>query len=196
QSLRILSDQPAAAVRTGKVQLIPPPVPNTIAYKYPWFVETVRSYLFQKYGEALVLGGGLNVQTTLDPHQQDLADQTVAKVLPNPADPYAAVVSVDPQPGYVTSMVAGRDNGTEKFNLATQGRRQPGSAMKPFVLVAALEHGISPLTVYNGPAQICLAGWLPTCQVNTFQNEAFGPITLETSTVYSVNHASAHPILN
>jgi penicillin-binding protein 1A len=195
QSLGFLTDLQAATVRTAKPKLIPPPVPNTIAYKYPWFVETVRSYLFQKYGESLVLGGGLNVQTTLDPHQQDLADQAVAKALPNPADPYAAVVSVDPQTGYVTSMVAGRDNGTEKFNLATQGRRQPGSAMKPFVLIAALEHGISPLTVYNGPAQICLAGWLPTCQVNTFENESFGSITLETATIFSVNTVYAQLIM-
>ncbi|HEY2668170.1 MAG TPA: transglycosylase domain-containing protein [Actinomycetota bacterium] len=195
QALGFLTGPQAAAVRTAKTQLIPPPVPNTIAYKYPWFVETVRSYLFQKYGEALVLGGGLNVQTTLDPHQQDLADQTVAKVLPNPADPSAAVVSVDPQTGYVTSMVAGRDNGTEKFNLATQGRRQPGSAMKPFVLIAALEHGISPLTVYNGPSQVCLAGWLPNCQVNTYNNEAFGSITLETATIFSVNTVYAQLIM-
>src|SRR5439155_21772500 len=119
QDLGFLTDQQAAAVRTGKPKLIPPPVPNTIAYKYPWFVETVRSYLFQKYVEALVLGGGLNVQTKLDPHQQDLADQAVAKALPSSADPYASVVSVDPQTGYVTSMVAGREKGTEKFNLAT-----------------------------------------------------------------------------
>ncbi|MEA2503530.1 MAG: hypothetical protein QOG36_573 [Actinomycetota bacterium] len=195
QALGFLNAQQAIAVRSGKPKLIPPPVPNTIAYKYPWFVETVRSYLFQKYGEELVLGGGLNVQTTLDPRQQDLADQTVAKILPNSADPYAATVSVEPQTGYVTSMVAGRDNGTEKFNLATQGRRQPGSAMKPFVLIAALEHGISPLTVYNGPPQICLAGWLPTCQVNTFDNESFGSITLETATIFSVNTVYAQLIM-
>src|SRR5207245_4474684 len=89
----------------------------------------------------------------------------------------------------------GRDNGTEKFNLATQGRRQPGSAMKPFVLIAALEHGISPLTVYNGPSQVCLAGWLPTCQVSTYQNEAFGSITLETATIFSVNTVYAQLII-
>jgi penicillin-binding protein 1A len=92
-------------------------------------------------------------------------------------------------------MVAGRDNGTEKFNLATQGRRQPGSAMKPFVLIAALEHGISPLTVYNGPSQVCLAGWLPNCQVNTYNNEAFGSITLETATIFSVNTVYAQLIM-
>ncbi|MEA2589820.1 MAG: hypothetical protein QOH66_2747, partial [Actinomycetota bacterium] len=195
QALGFVNAGQAAALRTNRPKLSPPPVPNTIAYKYPWFVETVRSYLFQKYGEALVLGGGLNVQTTLDPHQQDLADQAVAKGLPSSADPYAATVSVDPKTGYVTSMVAGRDNGTEKFNLATQGRRQPGSAMKPFVLIAALEHGISPLTVYNGPPQICLAGWLPTCQVSTFENESFGAITLETATIFSVNTVYAQLIM-
>jgi penicillin-binding protein 1A len=195
EALGFVNTQQAAALRTNRPKLTPPPVPNTVAYKYPWFVDTVRSYLFQRYGEALVLGGGLNVQTTLDPHQQDLADQAVAKGLPNSVDPYAATVSVDPKTGYVTSMVGGRDNGTEKFNLATQGRRQPGSAMKPFVLIAALEHGISPLTVYNGPPQICLAGWLPTCQVSTFENESFGSITLETATIFSVNTVYAQLIM-
>lgn len=195
QALGFVSTAQAATLRTNRPKLSPPPVPNTIAYKYPWFVETVRSYLFQKYGEALVLGGGLTVQTTLDPHQQDLADQAVAKVLPNSVDPYASLVSVDPKTGFVTAMVAGRDNGTEKFNLATQGRRQPGSAMKPFVLIAALEHGISPLTVYNGPPQICLAGWLPSCQVSTFENESFGAITLETATIFSVNTVYAQLIM-
>ena len=67
--------------------------------------------------------------------------------------------------------------------------------MKPFVLIAALEHGISPLTVYNGPSQICLAGWLPTCQVSTFENESFGSLTLETATIFSVNTVYAQLIM-
>ncbi len=195
QDLGFVSAQQAAQLRTARPQISPPPVPNTIAYKYPWFVDSVRAYLLQKYPEALVLGGGLNVQTTLDPKAQDVADATVAKLLPSSVDPYAALVSVDPKTGYVTSMVGGRDFGAEKFNLATQGRRQPGSAMKPFVLIAALEHGISPLTVYNGPSKICLAGWLPSCEVSTFENESFGSITLETATIYSVNTVYAQLIM-
>ena len=190
-----LSHAETLQVRAAKPVISAPPVPNAIAYKYPWFVDSVRSYLFQKYGEALVLGGGLDVQTTLDPKQQDAADAAVAKSLPNSADPYAATVTIEPKTGYVTSMVGGRDFGSEKFNLATQGRRQPGSAMKPFVLIAALEKGISPLTVYNGPPKICLAGWLPTCEVTTFENESFGSITLETATIFSVNTVYAQLIM-
>lgn len=176
-------------------KLSPPPVPTAIAYRYPWFVDTVRKYLFQKYGEAMVLGGGLDVQTTLDPAAQDKAEAAVAKALPSASDPYAGLVSIHPKTGYVTTMVAGRDFGTEKFNLATQGRRQPGSAMKPFVLIAALQKGISPLNVYQGPAKICLANWLPTCDVSTFQNESFGSITLETATIHSVNTVYAQLIM-
>ena len=125
---RFVNAGQAAALRTNRPKLTPPPVPNTIAYKYPWFVETVRSYLFQKYGESLVLGGGLNVQTTLDPHQQDLADQAVAKVLPSSADPYASVVSVDPKTGYVTSMVAGATTGRRS---STSPPRAAGSRGRP-----------------------------------------------------------------
>lgn len=175
--------------------LTPPPQPSTIAYADPYFVDTVRQYLFQKYGEATVLGDGLNVQTTLVPSQQAAAEAAVPKALPHAGDPAAAIVSVDPKTGYVTALYGGSDFNTTKFNLATQGRRQPGSAMKPFVLIAALQKGISPLTVYNGPAQICLAGWLPTCQVTTYNNEAFGPITLEYATIESVNTVYAQVIM-
>jgi penicillin-binding protein 1A len=185
----------ADTARAGLPTVVPPPTPSTVAYQDPYFVDTIRQYLFQKYGEALVLGGGLNVQTTLQPAQQAEAQAAVAKALPSPGDPDAALVSVDPATGYVTAMYAGKNYATEQFNLATQGRRQPGSAMKPFVLIAALEKGISPLTVYDGPAHICLAGWLPTCEVGTYGGEAYGPITLETATIYSVNTVYAQLIM-
>ena len=195
QALGFITPKAAADARATPPTLSSAPKPGTIAYQDPYFVDTVRQYLFQKYGEALTLGGGLNVQTTLVPAQQAAAEAAVKKALPKPGDPDAALVSVDPATGYVTAMYGGRDFNSQKFNLATQGRRQPGSAMKPFVLVAALEKGLSPLTVYNGPAQICLAGWLPTCEVNTYENESFGPITLETATIYSVNTVYAQLVM-
>lgn len=195
EALGYLTPAAAEQIRTNKPVLSAPPSPTTIAYKYPWYVDTVRKYLFSKYGEALTLGGGLNVQTTLNPAQQNAADAAVTKALPKDTDPYSAMVSVDPKTGYVTAMVGGRDFAAEKFNLATQGRRQPGSAMKPFVLIAALEKGISPLTVYDGPAQICLANWLPTCTVTSYNNESFGAITLETATIHSVNTVYAQLIM-
>lgn len=185
----------ADQARVTKPTLSPPPATSAVALKYPWFVDTVRAYLFQKYGAARVLAGGFNVTTTLQPRQQDAARATVAAALPSSSDPSAALVSIDPSTGYVTAMVGGRTFGPQQFNLATQGRRQPGSAMKPFVLIAALEHGISPLTVYDAPAHICLVGWLPTCQVSTYLNESFGSINLEKATTFSVNTVYAQLIM-
>ena len=53
-------------------------------------------------------------------------------------------MSIDPKTGYIKAMVGGRDYAKNKFNLATQGRRQPGSSFKTFVLVTALEEGMPP----------------------------------------------------
>jgi penicillin-binding protein 1A len=91
--------------------------------------------------------------------------------------------------------VGGRDYNTEKFNIAIQGRRQPGSSFKPFVLVAALESGLTPGLTLPGPASICLPGWKPDCHVTNFDNESFGQISLETATINSVNTFYAQLVL-
>ena len=62
--------------------------------------------------------------------------------------PSAAMVAIDPANGYIRAMVGGLDFAKQQFNLASQARRQPGSAMKPFVLAAAVEQGMDPFTTY------------------------------------------------
>ena len=59
-----------------------------------------------------------------------------------------ALVSLDPDDGSVRAMVGGFDFATNQFNHATQSARQPGSGFKPFVYAAALDHGITPSTVF------------------------------------------------
>ena len=66
---------------------------------------------------------------------------SIAGILDKPGDPSAALVSIDVRTGRMVAMVGGADFATSQFNLATQGKRQPGSAFKPFVLVTALEAG-------------------------------------------------------
>jgi membrane peptidoglycan carboxypeptidase len=112
------------------------------------FAELVEGELVDRYGANTVLQGGLSVYTTLDLEAQVTAREVLydpSGYLPNPDDPDAALVSVDPETGRITAMIGNRDQRSE-FNLVTQGRRQPGSAFKPFALVAALEQGISPET--------------------------------------------------
>lgn len=83
----------------------------------------------------------------------------------------------------------------EKFNIAIQGPRQPGSAFKPFVLIAALASGVSPDDHYRGPATICLRAWKPDCTVHNFGNQTFGAISVANATVKSVNTVFAQLVL-
>jgi penicillin-binding protein 1A len=57
-------------------------------------------------------------------------------------------VAIDNDTGEVRAMIGGRDYHSQPFNLATQGRRQPGSSIKPFILAEALTRGISPASVW------------------------------------------------
>jgi membrane peptidoglycan carboxypeptidase len=114
------------------------------------FAELVQGELVSKYGANTVLGGGLSVYTTLDLEAQVTAREVLydsGGYLPSPESPDAALVSLEAETGRIRAMVGNRDQRSQ-FNLVTQGRRQPGSAFKPFALIAALEQGIDPETKF------------------------------------------------
>ena len=84
--------------------------PREVVTKYPYFVDYVRRYLISRYGEATVYGGGLKIQTTLDPALQDEAEATAAKTLKGTKAPLEmSIVSVEPLTGFVKALVGGRD---------------------------------------------------------------------------------------
>ncbi len=115
----------------------------------PYFVEYVKQILIGEYGVERVFEGGFEIYTTLDPKMQIAAENAIEEILPDPEDPAAALVAMDPRNGYIKAMVGGKDFGEMKFNLATQAKRQPGSAFKVFVLLSALEQGVSPYMTFN-----------------------------------------------
>ncbi len=125
----------------------PPGVLPSAAY----FVDYVEQQLVARFGASEVFEGGLRVYTSLDSSWQSDA-LNVVKTTVTPLDfgfkPSAAMVAVDPATGYIRAMVGGLDFAKQQFNLASQARRQPGSAMKPFVLAAAVERGMDPFTTY------------------------------------------------
>ena len=76
----------------------------------------------------------------------------------------AALVAMDPATGNVLALVGGRDYQQSAFNRASRSRRQPGSAFKPFVFAAALERGLSPVSILHGLNRIQPQGpdeWTP-----------------------------------
>lgn len=121
----------------------------------PHFVIGVKEYLDQTYGEEFVRRGGLTVITTLDADLQVAAQEAIEKGAARNEELYegknASLVAQDPKTGKILALVGSRDYFNEEisgnFNVATQGLRQPGSALKPFAYLAALEKGLTPETV-------------------------------------------------
>jgi penicillin-binding protein 1A len=104
--------------------------------------------------ERVLFQGGLQIYTTLNLGWQQAAASTVNKQLPDPgkkppANPEAAVLSIVPATGAITTMYGGPSFESSQFNLATQSQRTAGSAFKAFTLVAAFEQGIPLGKVYN-----------------------------------------------
>jgi penicillin-binding protein 1A len=148
--------------------------------------------LERRLGRRRVRRGGLTVQTTLDLRVQRIARQAVAGRLDHPADPAAALVAIDPRTGAIRAMTARAPGRALRFNLASQSRRQAGSAFKVFTLVAALEHGIPLSSVWHGPPALSIPSsrcpngdrpWL----VHNFADEAAGTMTLREAIARSVN---------
>jgi len=113
------------------------------------------------------------VETTLDPRLQALAENAVNEVLDREGQAknasQAALVALDGR-GAVRALVGGRSYATSQFNRATQARRQPGSAFKPFVYLAALENGYSPDSlILDGPINI--KGWSPKNYTRKYRGE-------------------------
>jgi membrane peptidoglycan carboxypeptidase len=87
--------------------------------------------------------GGLTIKTTFDPRMQQIARQAVDAHSPSP-DFTQALVAMDPLSGGVRAVIGGKGFDEQKFNVATQGPRQPGSAFKIVALTAWLDAGNSP----------------------------------------------------
>jgi penicillin-binding protein 1A len=141
-----------------------------------YFKEEVRRFLVQRFGWERVYQGGLKVYTTVDLDMQKAAEAEIARGIAeiekrqrrktvddsNPLQ--GALVALDPSTGEVRAMVGGRDFEKSNFNRATQAKRQPGSAFKPFVYAAALEQGYTPGSVIanlDEPIMTLQGAWVP-----------------------------------
>ena len=89
----------------------------------------------------VAFGGGLRVYTALDPRVQRDANDAGARILGRRATRPSRWSPIDPRSGEIKAIVGGRDFERQQFNVATQGHRQPGSAFKPFALIAAIDAG-------------------------------------------------------
>ena len=153
----------------------------------PYFVAYVIQQLVRQFGAARAFGGGLRVYTTLDQRVQRDANRAAKDVLGRPGDPSVAIVAINPHTDEVEALVGGPSFAKQQFNVAVDGRRQPGSAFKPFALATAIRQGISPRSVFiSEPKSIDLGGG-STWNVSTYSGTYAGKIDLTDATVESDN---------
>ncbi len=150
-----------------------------------WFTDWAAKSALQLAGSQT---GSVRVRTTLLPDLQNLAQQTLDDALAKQGRQLGvsegALVAMRPD-GAVLAMVGGRNYDKSQFNRAVDANRQPGSAFKLFVYLAALRKGYTPQdTIDAGPLDI--HGWSPA----NFDDEHYGRITLAEAFAKSVNTAA------
>jgi penicillin-binding protein 1A len=125
------------------------------------------------------------VETTIDSALQAVADKALDEELAQKGMRYGvgqgAIVAMTPD-GAVRALVGGRNYSESQFNRAVAAKRQPGSAFKPFVYLAALERGLTPNTIRDD-RPIDLKGWRP----ENYNREYLGPVTLTRALSLSLN---------
>ena len=109
----------------------------------------------------------------------------------------AALVSLDPRTGAVVAMVGGLDFAASQFNRATQSRRQPGSAFKPFIYAAALDNGYTPASLVNdAPIVFDDPSMERTWKPMNFSERFFGPTRLREAMIHSRNLISVRLVMD
>jgi 1A family penicillin-binding protein len=159
-----------------------------------YYIDIVRGQLEDRFGEELYRSR-LQIHTTLDQSAQRSAEQELeaqlrrldGQVRKGEGELQGAVVVMEAETGNVLALVGGRDPATSRYNRAILGRRQIGSAFKPFVFAAALQDGIpTSQLVLDAPLRMELSRndvWEPENYDRTYE----GNVSLRRALVRSRN---------
>ncbi len=166
----------AATATPAKVKLAAAPKQNSVRYFTDWALPQLDGLIEETEKP-------IEVWTTLDLNMQRAADNAIRNF--TPGNMQGALVSLD-RDGAVRAMVGGKDYASSIYNRATQSVRQPGSAFKLFVYLAALEAGKGADTkVVDEPVDI--EGWKPRNSSGRYS----GNINIRTAFTYSINTVAA-----
>lgn len=128
----------------------------------------------------------IEIVTTLLPHTMNVAQKTIDTY--DKAGDQAALVAMSPD-GAIRALIGGRNYTNSTFNRAINAQRQPGSAFKPFIWLAAMEQGLKPETIMLD-IPVNINGWTP----QNYKREFIGPVTLKQALANSLNTIAAQLI--
>jgi penicillin-binding protein 1A len=176
QDAGMITAEQANAVRPAKVKLAAEPKQDSVRYFTDWALPQLDNLIDETEKP-------IDVWTTLDLGMQRAGTAAIRAGVPGGAQ--GALVAID-RDGAVRAMVGGTDYGKSNYNRAVTAVRQPGSAWKLFVYLAALEGGYRPEDkVVDEP--VTIGGWTPKNSGGNFAGE----ITLRTAFAYSKNTVAA-----
>lgn len=135
--------------------------------------------------------GGWTVETTIDPAAQEAARRAVAESLPSSGPQGAAIAVVEPGTGSVLALHSRRPAEMAHLELASMGRRQPGSTFKPLAAIVALEEGLSPDQPLEGRSGVTFDTGEEEWRVDNFGGRNHGHVDLAEALEDSVNTAFA-----
>ena len=163
-------------------------------FEAPYFVETLRQQLEERYSDLYT--SGLRINSTIDFTMQKTAEEAVSNgiaAIGQRAKPgvQAALIAIDLRDGHIKALVGGNDFWETQFNRVTMAVRQPGSAFKPFVYAAAIEKGMTEdSNILDGPVSFpgATAGhaWSP----KNYDGKYHGVVPLKTAIALSLNTAT------
>lgn len=155
-----------------------------------YILTMVRSELLatKKFSPDSLATGGYSIVTSLDTHKQKLMEKTVQENNSRAGLPQSVEtggISVNSHTGGIISLYAGKNYASHQLNNLTQARFEPGSTMKAFTLLAAIQQGCSLNTTFNGDSPRSFPGL--TTPVKNYKNVSYGRISLYQAIAQSVN---------
>jgi penicillin-binding protein 1B len=206
--LRELGKIDEAAYRAARSEPVRVQAPRAPVSSLSYYTDYVRQEVERRLGGDVVSGAeGARIFTTLDMALQRFAETAVARGLDRLESRFprlrrqeqadrlqAALVALDPNTGQIRALIGGRDYHVSQYNRAALARRQPGSAFKPFVYLAALSARRGPPTltpasrVDDSPITLTLAGqsWVP----RNYEDRYEGLVSVRRALEQSLNAAT------
>ncbi|MDD2366486.1 MAG: PBP1A family penicillin-binding protein [Desulfuromonadaceae bacterium] len=183
---RMLSLEMISKEQSRQLRANPPVI--TKKGEVPQYMALLRNKLIKQYGSDIVEQGGLEITAALDLNLQKTAEHE----LKNGVKRYSphlqgALITMDMRNGNVLAAVGGADTAQAGYNRAFSAKRQPGSAIKPFIYAAALEKGVTVGSLWNDIPATYDRGNGETWKPLNYGREEYGELSLREALAYSNN---------